>query len=173
MWELEITLLFILLIGLNVGVVIGLLKKKVSSVILYVAILINTIIIVLLITYFNVGGFILEYKPFKPLNPLDVGLECVELGVFIAIFCVSFIARAKYPVIGGKGWNILLFAAILGSIGMFFDIYGEFIKFTPEFFPIYKLLTGTFQIAGIIGLTLAFLLFYKFSEILFTPSSEK
>jgi len=173
MWELEITFLFILLIGINIGLIFGLLKYKLSSLVLSIAGLIDTIIIVLLLTYFNVGGFVLAYEPYSPLNPIDVGLEYIELLGFLAIFCVVFIARAKYPVIGGKGWNILLFAVVLGSIGMFFDIYGEFINFVSDFFPVYKLTTGIFQIAGIIGFTLAFLMFYKFSEILFTPSPKK
>jgi hypothetical protein len=173
MWEFEITVLIVLLIGINIGFTIALLKYKLSSMILSIAALVDTIIVVLLLTYFNVGGFVFEYQPYSPLDPLDVGLEFLELGAFLAIFCIAFIARAKYPVIGGKGWNILLLAVILGSIGMFFDIYGEFINFTVEFFPTYKLITGGFQIAGIIGLTLAFLLFYKFSEILFTPAPDK
>ena len=147
--------------------------NTITSVVLYVAVLLVVVIFVLLLTYFNVGSFVYAYEPYSPINPLDVGLECAELAAFVAIFCVAYIARAKYPVIGGKGWNILLIAVILGSIGMFFDVYGEFINFQSDFFPIYKLLTGAFQIAGIIGLTLAFLLFYKFSSVLFAPSSEK
>ncbi len=172
MWEAQIIFLFILLIGLNVGFVFGLYRQKFTSVVLYVAALLDVIIIVLLLTYFNVGSFVYAYEPFSPINPIDIGLECMELAAFIAIFCVAYIARAKYPVIGGKGWNILLMAVILGSIGMFFDVYGEFINFQSDFFPIYKSLTGVFQIAGIIGLALAFLIFYKFSEILFSPSQK-
>lgn len=172
MWEVEIVFLSILLVGLNIAFAIGLIKHKISGIILYIAGLVDTIIIVLLLTYFNVGSFIYEYEPYSPLNPVDVGLECAELAAFIVIFCVSFVARAKYPVIGGKGWNILLLAVTLGSIGMFFDIYGEFLNFTSQFFPLYKLITGAFQIAGIIGLAIAFFMFYKFSAILFTPSPE-
>ena len=173
MWEAQIIFLFILLTVLNVGFAIGFYKEKFTSVIWYLAILLDVIIIVLLLTYFNVGGFVYAYEPYSPINPLDVGLECAELAAFVAIFCVAYVARAKYPVIGGKGWNILLMAVILGSIGMFFDVYGEFINFESDFFPIYKLLTGSFQIAGIIGLTLAFLLFYKFSSVLFAPSEDR
>ncbi|MHA1131356.1 MAG: hypothetical protein ACTSQI_02525 [Candidatus Helarchaeota archaeon] len=172
MWEGHLIFLSVLLIALNLGFIIGLWKQKVSAIILFLAALVDTIIIVLIITYLNIGGFIFAYEPYSPINPVDVGLEFAEFSCFILIFCVTYIAQAKYPVIGGKGWNILLLATILGSIGMFFDVYGEFINFQSWFFPIYKFLTGVFQIAGIIGLVLAFLLFYKFSEILFTPTPE-
>ena len=172
MWESQIIFLSIFLVALNVGLAIGILKYKITSISLYIVALVDIILIVLLLTYFNVGGFVHEYQPFSPLNPFDVGLECLELVGFLAIFIVSLIARAKYPVIGGKGWNILLLAVLLGSVGMFFDIYGEFLNFESFFFPTYKLLTGAFQIAGIIGLTIAFLMFYKFSDILFTPTPK-
>ncbi|HUY01135.1 MAG TPA: hypothetical protein VMV49_16365 [Candidatus Deferrimicrobium sp.] len=172
MWEMELIFLSILLIAINIGFFIGLWRYKISSVILYIAVLVNTIVIVLILTYLNVGSFVFAYEPYSPLNPFDVGLEYIELSAFIAIFCIALIARAKYPVIGGKGWNILLFAVVFGSIGMFCDVYGEYVNFASFFFPVYKLLTGAFQIAGIIGLALAFLTFYKFSEILFTPAPK-
>ncbi|MHA1263866.1 MAG: hypothetical protein ACTSRS_01405 [Candidatus Helarchaeota archaeon] len=173
MWELEISILYVLLGVINIGVAIGIMKFNLSRLSFYVLFLVDTILIVLLFTFYNIGEFIAAYEPFSPLDPFDVGLECLELAAFLAIFCIAFVARTRYPVIGGKGWNILLFAIILGSIGMFFDIYGEFLNFTSEFFPIYKLLTGGFQIAGVIGLALAFLMFYKFSEILFKPPPSK
>jgi hypothetical protein len=173
MWEVQLIVLSVLLAGLNILFAFSLWKQKVSSIILFVAALVDVIIIVLIITYLNIGGFVFDYAPYSPINPIDVGLEIAELCCFILIFCVAYVARANYPVIGGKGWNMLLLAVILGSIGMFFDVYGEFINFQAWFFPAYKLITGGFQIAGIIGLVLAFLLFYKFSEILFTPSPDK
>ena len=174
MWELEIIIIIILLIGMNAGVVISLIKIKESSVIIFIAILVDTILVVLLLTYLNVGGFIYAYAPYKGIyNWTDITLECVELAAFLSIFFIAFIARAKYPVIGGKGWNILLLAIALGSIGMYFDIYGEFLNFTQEFFPTYKLITGMFQISGIIGLAIAFLALYKFSAILFPPEEVK
>lgn len=172
MWEMEILFLIIFLIAIDIGFAIGFLKFKISSVFIYLAAIVNTIVIVLLFIYFNVGGIINEYQPFGgELNITDITLESLELGAFIAIFCVAVVARAKYPVIGGKGWNLLILAVTLGCIGMFFDIYGEFLNL--NYYSYYKLATNSFQIAGIIGLALAFLMFYRFSEILFSPSPDK
>ena len=165
----EVIFLLILLIGINLGFVLALFKYKISSMVLYIAILVNAIIIVLLITYFDIG--LVDFTKDISIKPFDLGLECGEFAAFLAIFCVALVARAKYPVLGGKGWNILLLAVIIGSFGMFLDIYGEF--FWINYYPAYKLTTNIFQIGGIIGLALAFLLFYKFSEILFTPPPEK
>lgn len=172
-WELEITVLFILLVVINVGFVLAIVKFKISSIVLFIAPIANATIVVLLLTYFNVGSFIEVYAPYKyELKVFDVTFEYLELTAFLAIFFAAFIARAKYPVIGGKGWNILLLAIMLGSIGMVLDIYGEYFWLFDDPFLIYKLTTNIFQIAGIIGLAVAFLAFYKFSEILFTPSPK-
>ncbi len=170
---LEIVILITLLIVINVSFVILFLKSKISSIILYIVVLANAILVILLLTYVDPLSFIDAYEPFD-FEFFDVFLEILELSAFLAIFCVAFIARAKYPVIGGKGWNVLLIAIIFGCIGMFLDVYGEFVTFDfPIPFHTYKLTTNIFQISGLIGLTLAFLLFYKFSEILFPSSKEK
>ena len=164
-----------MLVIINIGVLIGILKFKIPSIVLYIDIIVNATIVLLLLTYFNVGSFIKVYAPYEyELKVFDVSLEYLELVAFLAIFFAAFIARAKYPVIGGKGWNILLLAIMIGSIGMILDIYGEYfwLEYDP-FFLIYKLTTNIFQIAGIIGLAVAFIAFYKFSEILFTPSPKE
>lgn len=168
-----IIIIIVLMIAVNSVIAISVIKFNLSSASLYIAGLFDAILIVLLLSFLNIGNFIVAYTPYGgEYNWTDIGLEVVEFGAFIGIFAIAFVARWKYPVIGGKGWNILLFAVILGSIGMFLDIFGEFVNFAQDFFPMYKLITGLFQIAGIIGLVIAFLLFYKFSEILFHPSRE-
>lgn len=103
----------------------------------------------------------------------DILLEFLAVIAFIFLLVVIIIAMIRAPMLIGHGSIEMGIFVIFGLIHSVMNMFDEFIRFTSEFYTIWKLMKDLFLLIGVIILIVGFFRFFRFSARLFGTDTDE
>ncbi len=103
-------------------------------------------------------------SPAENIDFLDVFLEGLSLLGFVFIIIMAFYARKKNKIFASKGFSVMIFAILLGTVSTFMDVLSELYWF--DNYEIYKLTMSILLIAGFSLFAISLILVFKFTQFM-------